>query len=71
LESNLTLHGETRATIWEVEAEFAPDAITGFASTSFPFNTFGITVPQVARVLSVEDNIQLELEFRMVRDGAW
>ncbi len=69
MEAHLTLHGETRAAIWEVEAEFAPDAITGFATTSFRFNTFGLTIPQVARVLSVDDNIRLELDFHLVPGG--
>jgi polyisoprenoid-binding protein YceI len=69
LEADLTLHGETRTTLWEVTCDFAPGEITGLATTAFPFNTFGITIPQVARVLSVDDNIRLELEFRMVPEG--
>ncbi len=70
LEADLTLHGQTQSTIWDVTAEFGPDAIAGLATTAFSFDTFGIAVPQVARVLSVDDHIRLELEFRVVpEDG--
>ena len=69
LEAELTLHGLTRTTLWEVTAEFGPQAITGLATTAFAFDTFGIALPRVARVLSVEDNIRLELEFRVVPEG--
>ena len=68
LEADLTLHGQTQATLWDVTAEFGPDTITGLATTAFPFDTFGIAVPQVARVLSVDDEIRLELQFRVVRE---
>jgi polyisoprenoid-binding protein YceI len=66
LEGELTLHGVTKPTVWEVTAEFGADAISGLATTAFPFDTFGIAVPSVARVLSVDDNIRLELQFRLV-----
>ena len=69
LEGDLTLHGRTQPTVWDVTAEFGPDAIAGLATTDFPFDTFGIAVPQVARVLSVSDNIRLELDFRVVSEG--
>lgn len=69
LEGDLSLHGATHPTTWEVTAQFTANSITGLATTSFTFDTFGIAVPQVARVLSVDDNIRLELEFRMVREG--
>ena len=69
LEAHLTLHGETRTTLWDISCDFAPGEINGLATTSFPFNTFGITIPQVARVLSVDDNIRLELEFKVVSES--
>ena len=69
MEADLTLHGETRQTVWEMTADFGTTAITGFATTAFPFHTFGITVPQVARVLSVDDHIRLELDFLLVPGG--
>jgi polyisoprenoid-binding protein YceI len=69
LEADLTLHGVTAPTVWEVMAQVTPASITGLASTSFTFDTFSIAVPRVARVLSVADDIRLELEFRMAPDG--
>lgn len=69
MEANLTLHGQTQPTVWEVTAEFGPESVVGLATTAFTFETFGITIPQVARVLSVDDNIRLELQFRMQREG--
>lgn len=70
LEADLTLHGHTRPTVWQISADFGPKTVTGLATTAFPFATFGISIPQVARVLSVADNIRLELEFRMVKEGS-
>jgi polyisoprenoid-binding protein YceI len=69
LVADLTLHGKTASTLWKLTAEFGADTITGIATTAFTFDIFGIPVPQVARVLSVDDNIRLELEFTVVRDG--
>ena len=54
---------------WDSTCEFGPDEITGLATTAFPFDTFGIPVPQVARVLSVDDHIRLELEVRVIPEG--
>jgi hypothetical protein len=70
LEGDLTLHGTTQSTVWEVMANFGPDVITGLAKTAFPFETFGISKPSVARVLSVDETVRLELEFRMVPRGS-
>jgi len=69
LEGSLTLHGVTQTTVWEVTAEFSPESISGLATTAFPFDTFGIAVPSVARVLSVDDNIRLELQFLLVPEA--
>jgi polyisoprenoid-binding protein YceI len=63
----LTLHGETRSTVWEVEAALGPTEVTGTATTSFTFDYFRMRRPRVAVVLSVEDEIRLELDFRLVR----
>lgn len=65
LEGELTLHGVTQSTVWEVMANFGEDTISGLATVAFPFDTFGIPVPRVSRVLSVDDNIRLELQFRL------
>lgn len=69
LEADLTLHGATETIAWTVTADLSPSTITGVATASFPFQLFDITKPSVARVLSVEDTIRLELDFVLERRG--
>ena len=69
LAGELTLHGVTRSTLWEVTANFTSEKITGQAKTAFTFETFGIPVPSVARVLSVADDIRLEFDFVLAPAG--
>lgn len=61
----LTVHGVTRPTTWEVTAEIVGQELVGTAKTNFTFGDFGLTIPKVGRVLSIEDNIRLEYEFRL------
>lgn len=65
---DLTVQGTTRSTTWEVKGT-ATDGreLTGTAATHFTFAEFGLNQPRVPRVLSIEDNIQLELDFHFVR----
>ncbi len=67
LVGDMTVHGTTRPVIWEVTAKFAGDQVTGTATTSFKFGDFNMQVPRVAVVLSVEDNIRLEVDFTVAR----
>ena len=61
---DLTVRDQTREVTWDATAEFAGDgAATGFASVMFTFEDFGMDKPSVAIVLSVEDEILLELDF--------
>jgi hypothetical protein len=64
---DMTLHGVSAPATWEVTAQVNGPDLTGKASTSFPFNTFGMQIPQVFSVLSVEDNIRLEYDFHLVQ----
>jgi polyisoprenoid-binding protein YceI len=66
---DLTVHGVTRPTTWRVTATTADGAFRGSAVTSFAFEEFGLTQPRVAVVLSVDDKIQLEYHFHLVRDS--
>lgn len=65
---DLTVQGITRSTTWEVTGT-ATDGreLTGTAATHFTFADFGLNQPRVPRVLSIEDNIQLEIDFHFVR----
>lgn len=66
---NLTVRGNTKPTTWKVKAQFAPNSMTGHATTAFTFTDFGIDQPRVPVVLSVGDTIKLELDFSMARDA--
>lgn len=70
LTGNLTVHGVTRPTTWEVTATFAGNVITGTASTSFAFADFALTQPRVPVVLRVADTIRLEYRFKLLRQAA-
>lgn len=63
---DLTVRGVTRPTTWDVSAEASGVGYTGSASTTFTFDTFGLTKPRVAVVLTVEDTITLEYDFNLV-----
>src|SRR5687767_9383677 len=66
LQGNLTLRGVTRPVTWDVTARFENGAVTGAALTRFTFAQFEIAKPRLARVLSVDDDIRLEYDFRLV-----
>ena len=65
-----TLHGVTKETTWNVVAVFGAEVVGGRATTSFDFATFGLTKPTLARLVSVDDKIELEIEFRCKRTVA-
>jgi polyisoprenoid-binding protein YceI len=67
LTGNLTIRGVTRPTTWQVTATATPDGYRGSAKTSFTFADFNLAKPRVAVVLSVEDQIALELDFHFER----
>jgi polyisoprenoid-binding protein YceI len=67
LVSDVTMHGVTKETTWVVVATFGNDAIAGRATTNVAFATFNLTKPSLARLLSVDDKIELEVEFRFRR----
>ena len=66
---DLTVHGVTSSVVWNATGAFTAEGVTGKAATSFPFRQFGMSVPRVFVVVSVEDNIRLEVDFRLVRAG--
>lgn len=70
LVGELTIHGVTRPTTWDVHARARNGVYTGTAVTEFAFGDFGMSIPRVAVVLSVRDLIRLEYDFRLVRADA-
>jgi polyisoprenoid-binding protein YceI len=67
LVGDLTVYGTTKEVTWNVISTFNPQQVAGRAETSFTFETFGIPKPQLARLLSVDDTIKLEVDFRLRR----
>jgi len=59
----------TRPVTWDVTARLNGQDLTGTATTSFKFEDFGMSVPRAFVVLSVDDNIRLELDFHFVRQS--
>lgn len=64
---DMTLHGVTAEQAWDVAATFAADAMTAKATARFNFAKYKITIPRVFGLLSVDDDIRLELNVRMRR----
>ena len=67
---DLTVHGATHPTIWQVTARAEGNGIVGSATTAFTFKDFGLEQPKVPVVLSVADTIRLEYDFHFVPDTA-
>jgi polyisoprenoid-binding protein YceI len=67
---DLTVHGVTAETTWAVTAALAAERVTGQATTRFPFSTFQLQIPKLARLLSVDDDIRLELDLVLTRSAA-
>lgn len=66
---NLTVHGVTRPTTWKVSARADGPDVVGSAATAFTFKDFGLDQPSVPVVLSVEDTIKLEYDFRFASEA--
>ncbi|MEI9967766.1 MAG: cytochrome c3 family protein [Terracidiphilus sp.] len=61
---DMTIHGVTKEVTWSGTAEFSESGVVGHATTDFVFATFGLSKPMLMRVLSVDDKIHLEIEFK-------
>jgi polyisoprenoid-binding protein YceI len=66
LTGDMTVHGTTAPVTWQGVATIDNNngVVAGRATTEFKFETFGLTPPQVARVMSVDDKIDLEVVFQ-------
>ncbi|MGH7471456.1 MAG: YceI family protein [Longimicrobiales bacterium] len=62
----LTVRDQTKPITWDVTAKVEQGGLTGQATTKFTFADFALTKPRVRSVLSVEDDIKLELDFRLM-----
>jgi polyisoprenoid-binding protein YceI len=66
---DLTVHGVTHPTTWNVTARAEGKDIVGTASTAFTFKDFGLDQPRVPIVLSVADTNRQEYDFRYAPDS--
>lgn len=62
---DLTIRGVTRPATWQVSMQPASSDLTGTAVTTFALTDFGMTPPRVGPVLSIEDKVTLELDFKL------
>jgi polyisoprenoid-binding protein YceI len=67
LAGDLTVHGVTKPSTWDITAQFSPSEVSGKGSTSVTLDQFGMEKPNVMTVLSIDDAIILEIDFRAVR----
>ena len=59
---DFTVRDVTSPTTWEVEATFDGDSVTGKAKTVVTFDEVQLAKPSLAFIISVEDEIRLELD---------
>lgn len=59
---NLTIHGVTKAVTWEMRAKRGGGELTARAATRLKFADFGMQRPVVVLVLSIEDDIRIEID---------
>ena len=63
LTGDLTIRDVTKPVTWQVTLQRDGEKLTGTAKLAFKFADFSLEQPRVPVVLSVQDNIQLELDF--------
>jgi len=66
---DMTLHGVTSEATWNVVATFGNEQVAGRATTTVLFTTYNMTKPSLARLMSVDDKIELEIEFKCKRSA--
>src|SRR3982751_463410 len=64
---DLTVHGVTHPTVWNVKAHQEGQDFAGTATTAFTFKDISLDQPKVPVVLSVADTIKLEYDFRVTK----
>ena len=65
MRGDLTVRGVARPVVWDGTVEFQGNSVRLQARTAFKFGDFELTRPRVLLVLSVEDNIRLEVNLTL------
>jgi len=63
IDGDMTVHGVTVPMTWDATVQFRPDGVKGLMTINFPFSTFDMKKPKRLFLLSVDDDIRLELQF--------
>ena len=63
---DITIMDVTRSITWDADVIFSEQSLTGVARTTVLFEDFSITKPSLSFILSVADEMKLELEFSAV-----
>ena len=67
---DMTIHGVTKELTWQATAQAGDGgSVTGKAKTNFTFDTFDMEIPSVFVVLSVVDDVRLEIDFEATVSG--
>ena len=66
---DMSLHGVTKEVTWNMLITVRGAAVSGRALTTLTFQQFNLMKPTLAVLLSVDDKIQLEVEFRCNRSA--
>ncbi len=64
LTGDMTVHGTTKPITWDVTGKIDGNTFKGTAKTAVKFEDFNMNPPRVPRVLSLENNIRLEMDFQ-------
>lgn len=69
LTGNMTIHGVTKEVTFQGIATFnnRDNTVSGIGKTSFGFDTFGLAVPKIGRLASVDNKVDLALQFKFKR----
>ena len=67
---DMTLKGVTKEVTFNIAGTLRGATVAGVATTSFKFQDFNLPKPAVPLLLSAEDTINLEVEFRAARSVA-
>jgi polyisoprenoid-binding protein YceI len=67
LTGDMTIRNVTKPVTWDVKGTIKGNDATGQATTNFTFGYFNMERPSVFSVLSIEDNIRLELDLHIRR----
>ncbi|MCL0044046.1 YceI family protein [Dehalococcoidia bacterium] len=59
---DMTIHGVTAPLVWDINVSVVSEVAKGTAKTNFSFDAFNMDIPSLFFILSVEDDIHLELD---------